>query len=54
VLDEKSPSLVDTANTEIVWKEGKNLCMKEIKKKQKAKSGKNKGQVNWPVIQFYS
>lgn len=45
ILDEKGPQLLEVVGTEIEWKEGKNLCMKEIKKKQKAKSGKNKGQV---------
>ena len=45
ILDEKGPQLLEVVGTEIEWKEGKNLCVKEIKKKQKAKSGKNKGQV---------
>lgn len=31
--------------TEIDWKPTMNLCMKETKKKQKSKAGKNKGQV---------
>jgi Nucleosome assembly protein (NAP) len=30
---------------EIDWKPTMNLCMKETKKKQKSKAGKNKGQV---------
>jgi nucleosome assembly protein 1-like 1 len=45
ILDEKGPQLVDISGTEIEWKDGKNLCVKEIKKKQKAKAGKNKGQI---------
>jgi nucleosome assembly protein 1-like 1 len=45
ILDEKGPQLIDVTGTEIEWKEGKNLCVKEIKKKQKAKAGKNKGQI---------
>jgi hypothetical protein len=43
-LDEKSPSLTDSEGTVIEWRPGKNLCLLEVKKKQKAKSGKNKGQ----------
>ena len=31
-------------NLEIDWKPSQNLCMIETKKKQKSKSGKNKGQ----------
>lgn len=45
ILDEKGPQLLGVTGTEIEWKEGKNLCVKEIKKKQKAKAGKNKGQI---------
>lgn len=51
-LDDKSPSLIDASSTPIEWKEGKNLLVKEIKKKQKAKSGKNKGQVRTIVKQI--
>ena len=45
ILDDKSPELLENVSSEINWKEGKNLLIKEISKKQKAKSGKNKGQV---------
>lgn len=45
ILDERAPELVEIESSDIVWKEGKNLTVTEIKKKQKAKSGKNKGQV---------
>lgn len=45
LLDEKNPSLAESSGTVIEWKAGKNLCVNEIKKKQKAKSGKNKGQI---------
>lgn len=45
ILDEKSPELLENVSSEISWKEGKNLLVKEVTKKQKAKSGKNKGQV---------
>ena len=31
--------------SEVQWKEGKNLCVAEVKKKQKSKAGKSKGQV---------
>ena len=44
-MDEKSPTLVEHQTSEIQWKEGKNLCVAEVKKKQKSKAGKNKGQV---------
>lgn len=45
LLDDKSPALESVEATEIDWKPSKNLCVTEIKKKQKAKSGRNKGQV---------
>lgn len=45
LLDEKNPSLAESSGTVIEWKAGKNLMINEIKKKQKAKSGKNKGQI---------
>jgi len=45
IFDEKSPQLENIEGSEIEWKEGKSLLVKEIKKKQKAKAGKNKGQV---------
>lgn len=50
LLDDKSPQLSDTTGSEIHWKAGKNLCVVETKKKQKAKSGKNKGQVRIDYI----
>ena len=46
VLDDKFPSLTDSEGTVIEWKAGKNLCVMEVKKKQKAKSGKKKGEVS--------
>ncbi len=49
LLDDKSPALTLNEGTEIDWKAGKNLTVTEIKKKQKAKSGKNKGQVRTVV-----
>ncbi len=45
LLDDKNPNLSAAEGCVIEWKEGKNLCVNEIKKKQKAKSGRNKGQV---------
>jgi nucleosome assembly protein 1-like 1 len=46
LLDDKSPALMKIEGTTIEWKApDKNLCVKEISKKQKAKSGRNKGQV---------
>ena len=45
LLDEKAPALTSNEGSEIDWKPSKNLTVTEIKKKQKAKSGKNKGQV---------
>jgi nucleosome assembly protein 1-like 1 len=45
LLDDKNPNLSDITGSTIEWKAGKNLCVTEIKKKQKAKSGRNKGQV---------
>jgi nucleosome assembly protein 1-like 1 len=45
LLDEKAPALTSNEGTEIDWKASKNLTVTEIKKKQKAKSGRNKGQV---------
>jgi len=44
LLDDNA-MLDECFGTEIKWKEGKDLTVAEIKKKQKAKSGKNKGQV---------
>lgn len=44
-LFDESPGLTDAQGCVIDWKAGKNLTMSEIKKKQKAKSGRNKGQV---------
>lgn len=45
LLDEKAPALTSNEGCEIDWKPSKNLTVTELKKKQKAKSGKNKGQV---------
>ena len=45
LLDDKAPALSECDGCEIQWKEGKNLTVTEVKKKQKAKGGKNKGQV---------
>jgi hypothetical protein len=50
LLDEKAPALTDTSCSEVEWKAGKNLTVTETVKKQKAKSGKNKGQVRLPSI----
>jgi len=50
LLDDKAPSLSDLEGCDIDWKEGKNLTVTEVKKKQKAKSGRNKGQTR-TVIQ---
>lgn len=45
ILEEKSPTLSGSSGTTILWKPSKDLTVTEVKKKQKAKSGKNKGQV---------
>lgn len=45
LLDDQSPTLKGTEGCEIQWKAGKNLCEEETTKKQRAKSGRNKGQV---------
>lgn len=45
LLEEKAPELNTVEGTEIEWKPGMNLCVTETKKKQKAKSGRNAGQV---------
>lgn len=45
ILEEKSPTLGGSTGTVITWKPSKDLTVTEVKKKQKAKSGKNKGQV---------
>ena len=52
ILDIDSPSLESATGTEIDWKPGKNLCVKEVQKKQKAKSGKRKGEVVSILIRF--
>jgi hypothetical protein len=49
LLDDKSPALSDCTGCEIDWKAGKNLTVTETVKKQKAKSGRNKGQVKTVV-----
>jgi len=45
LLDEKAPALSGVDGSVIEWKAGKNLTVAETVKKQKAKNGKNKGQV---------
>ena len=45
LLDDTAPALTLNEGSEIDWKPSKNLCVKEVTKKQKAKGGKNKGQV---------
>eukprot|EP00128_Syssomonas_multiformis_P003258 Colp12_sorted_trinity150504_noHs@27579 len=49
LLDEKAPALSGVDGSEIEWKAGKNLTVAETVKKQKAKNGKNKGQVKTVV-----
>lgn len=46
LLEEKAPELNTVDGTEIQWLAGMNLCVTETKKKQKAKSGRNAGQVH--------
>ena len=43
LLDEEAPSLTGNEGTEISWKAGKDLTVTEVKKKQKAKGGKEQG-----------
>lgn len=50
LLDDQSPTLKSTEGCEIAWKAGKNLIEEEITKKQRAKSGRNKGQVRTITI----
>jgi len=45
LLDDKAPALSDCQGCDITWKASKDLTVTEVKKKQKAKSGRNKGQV---------
>lgn len=49
LLDDKAPALSECSGTDIAWKAGKNLTVTETVKKQKAKAGKNKGQVKTVV-----
>mmetsp|Transcript_39292 Transcript_39292/g.68044 ORF Transcript_39292/g.68044 Transcript_39292/m.68044 type:complete len:417 (-) Transcript_39292:112-1362(-) len=49
LLDEKAPALSGVDGSVIEWKAGKNLTVAETVKKQKAKNGKNKGQVKTVV-----
>jgi nucleosome assembly protein 1-like 1 len=45
LLDEsEAPALTGNDGTDITWKAGMDLTVTEVKKKQKAKGGKNKGQ----------
>ena len=48
LLEEKAPALTGVEGTKIEWKHKKNLCMTEVKKKQKAKAGRKAGQVQLP------
>lgn len=47
LLEEKAPALTSVDGTKIEWKHKKNLCMTEVKKKQKAKSGRKAGQIRF-------
>lgn len=47
LLEEKAPALTSVEGTKIEWKHKKNLCMTEVKKKQKAKSGRKAGQIRF-------
>jgi nucleosome assembly protein 1-like 1 len=48
LLDDQSPTLSSVAAPNpIEWKEGKNLLVQEIQKKQRSKSGKKKGQIRY-------
>lgn len=42
MMDGGQPMLENVTGTEIMWKDGKNLCFSEIQKKQRSKSGKTK------------
>lgn len=47
LLEDKAPALTSVDGTKIDWKSKKNLCVTEVKKKQKAKSGRKAGQVRF-------
>lgn len=47
LLDEKAPALTDVKSSIINWKDQQNLCETEIRKKQRAKSGRRAGQVRY-------
>lgn len=51
LLSDKAPALDSVDGTEIEWKPSKNLCVAEIRKKQKNKNSKKKDQV-CIVVQF--
>ena len=53
LLDEKAPALSGVDGSVIEWKAGKNLTVAETVKKQKAKNGKNKGQVRASHSMFF-
>ena len=53
-LIDDSPEIEDISAAEIDWKPSKNLCMKQIQKKMKAKSGKNKGHVKTITTNEYT
>jgi nucleosome assembly protein 1-like 1 len=47
LLTDDEPTLEKVTGCTVDWKEGKNLCFEEKQKKQRAKKGKNKGQVRY-------
>jgi len=47
LLDEKAPALTNVEGSTIEWKPSKNLCVSEVRKKQRAKSGRRAGQVRY-------
>ena len=47
LLTDEEPTLKEVTGCTVDWKEGKNLCFEEKQKKQRAKKGKNKGQVRY-------
>ena len=51
MLDDEEPILDGVEGCEIEWKPGMNLCVKEVKKKQRQKSGKKAGQVRTVTVQ---
>jgi nucleosome assembly protein 1-like 1 len=47
LLTDDEPTLEKVTGCTVEWKEGQNLCFEETQKKQRAKKGKNKGQVRY-------